>query len=172
MPNIGSIEFFMQCERGVLVVCPDMCILSSNVDCSWPETRKSLQNLIEFVPTNWRKNMKACFGCNILVGSGQKVAMTHPCFYRSKNMFNGWSSNAHGIWFIFQSLLNIIQYGFMIPTPDTTCFLRRAARFKIAIWTSCVVAVEINVALAIRAMRTFGKGDLLDMCKYSLRHYR
>jgi hypothetical protein len=50
---------------------------------------------------------------------------------------------------VIEPFLHGVEYGFMIPAPDTAQLLQRAARFERAGKTCGQVAIEIDVAVTI-----------------------
>ena len=62
--------------------------------------------------------------------SGQEVRRTHPLFERPEGMLNRPFSDSHHLRGFAQPKLHFLQYGFMLPAPNSSFRARRALRLQ------------------------------------------
>jgi len=93
--------------------------------------------------------VKAHLGFDFCECLCEKMGCPHPRFEGAEGMFDGTPADGHGVGHVIEPFLHGVEYGFMIPAPDTAQLLQRAARFERAGKTCGQVAIEIDVAVTI-----------------------
>ena len=93
--------------------------------------------------------MKAHLGSDLVEGPGQEVGSAHPGLKGPERVFDGLSSNTHGLGHAVEPILHGVKDAFVFPALDPLHFLRGAPRLERTGEASGQVAVLIDVARAV-----------------------